>query len=289
MLKFYKKRPEKEKIKMVIDAINLYQETINYELMWASIQNSNLKKVDELKNSQLPLNIQDVRADIENFFKDLPKNFSIITNESYQYPALLKETYIKKLYFKGDISLLEAPKKISIVGARKATDNGKARARNLAKLLTEKGFVIVSGLAAGIDTEAMQSTIKHSGHLIGVIGTPINEYYPKENKSLQDEVAQKHLLLSHVPFFKYSKQPFATKKFYFPERNAVMAAVSDATVIVEASETSGTLTQARACMEMGRKLFILNSCFENGLKWPHTYEDRGAIRVSSIDDILRYF
>ena len=289
MLKFYKKRPEKEKIKMVIDAINLYQETINYELMWASIQNSNLKKVDELKNSQLPLNIQDVRADIENFFKDLPKNFSIITNESYQYPALLKETYIKKLYFKGDISLLEAPKKISIVGARKATDNGKARARNLAKILTEKGFVIVSGLAAGIDTEAMQSTIKHSGHLIGVIGTPINEYYPKENKSLQDEVAQKHLLLSHVPFFKYSKQPFATKKFYFPERNAVMAAVSDATVIVEASETSGTLTQARACMEMGRKLFILNSCFENGLKWPHTYEDRGAIRVSSIDDILRYF
>lgn len=274
---------------MVIDAINLYQETINYELMWASIQNSNLKKVDELKHSQLPLNIQDVRADIENFFKDLPKNFSIITNESYQYPALLKETYIKKLYFKGDISLLEAPKKISIVGARKATDNGKTRARHLAKLLTEEGFVIVSGLAAGIDTEAMQSTIKHSGHLIGVIGTPINEYYPKENKPLQDEVAQKHLLLSHVPFFKYSKQPFATKKFYFPERNAVMAAVSDATVIVEASETSGTLTQARACMEMGRKLFILNSCFENGLKWPHTYEDRGAIRVSSIDDILRHF
>lgn len=274
---------------MVIDAINLYQETINYELMWASIQNSNLKKVDELKHSQLPLNIQDVRADIENFFKDLPKNFSIITNESYQYPALLKETYIKKLYFKGDISLLEAPKKISIVGARKATDNGKTRARHLAKLLTKEGFVIVSGLAAGIDTEAMQSTIKHSGHLIGVIGTPINEYYPKENKPLQDEVAQKHLLLSHVPFFKYSKQPFATKKFYFPERNAVMAAVSDATVIVEASETSGTLTQARACMEMGRKLFILNSCFENGLKWPHTYEDRGAIRVSSIDDILRHF
>lgn len=274
---------------MVIDAINLYQETINYELMWASIQNSNLKKVDELKHSQLPLNTQDMRADIENFFKYLPKNFSIITNESYQYPALLKETYIKKLYFKGDISLLEAPKKISIVGARKATDNGKTRARKLAKLLTKEGFVIVSGLAAGIDTEAMQSTIKYDGHLIGVIGTPINEYYPKENKPLQDEVAQKHLLLSHVPFFKYSKQPFATKKFYFPERNAVMAAVSDATVIVEASETSGTLTQARACMEMGRKLFILNSCFENGLKWPHTYEDRGAIRVSSIDDILRHF
>lgn len=274
---------------MLIDAINPYQETINYELLWASIQNSSLKKVDELKRDPKSLDVQDMRAEIETFFKKLVKNFSIITDENYQYPDLLKETYIKRLYYKGDIGLLEAPKKISIVGARKATDEGKARARALAKLLTKEGFVIVSGLAAGIDTEAMQSTIKHGGHLIGVIGTPINEYYPKENKPLQDEVAQKHLLLSHVPFFKYSKQPFATKKFYFPERNAVMAAVSDATVIVEASETSGTLTQARACMEMGRKLFILNSCFESGLKWPRSYEERGAIRVNTIDDILRHF
>ena len=274
---------------MLIDAINPYQETINYELLWASIQNSSLKKVDELKRTPQSLDVQDMRAEIETFFKKLVKNFSIITDENYQYPDLLKETYIKRLYYKGDIGLLEAPKKISIVGARKATDDGRARARALAKLLTKEGFVIVSGLAAGIDTEAMQSTIKHGGHLIGVIGTPINEYYPKENKPLQDEVAQKHLLLSHVPFFKYSKQPFATKKFYFPERNAVMAAVSDATVIVEASETSGTLTQARACMEMGRKLFILKSCFESGLKWPHTYKERGAIRVNTIDDILRHF
>ena len=274
---------------MLIDAINPYQETINYELLWASIQNSSLKKVDELKRTPQSLDVQDMRAEIETFFKKLVKNFSIITDENYQYPDLLKETYIKRLYYKGDIGLLEAPKKISIVGARKATDEGRARARALAKLLTKEGFVIVSGLAAGIDTEAMQSTIKHGGHLIGVIGTPINEYYPKENKPLQDEVAQKHLLLSHVPFFKYSKQPFATKKFYFPERNAVMAAVSDATVIVEASETSGTLTQARACMEMGRKLFILKSCFESGLKWPRSYEERGAIRVNTIDDILRHF
>lgn len=274
---------------MLIDAINPYQETINYELLWASIQNSSLKKVEELKHAPQPLDAQDTRAEIEAFFKKLVKNFSIITEENYQYPALLKETYIKRLYYKGDIGLLEASKKISIVGARKATDDGKKRARALAKLLTKEKFVIVSGLAAGIDTEAMKTTIKYGGHLIGVIGTPINEYYPKENKPLQDEVAQKHLLLSHVPFFKYSKQPFATKKFYFPERNAVMAAVSDATVIVEASETSGTLTQARACMEMGRKLFILNSCFETGLKWPHTYEERGAIRVSTIGDILRYF
>ena len=110
---------------MLIDAINPYQETINYELLWASIQNSSLKKVDELKRSPQPLDIQDTRAEIEVFFKKIVKNFSIITDENYQYPDLLKETYIKRLYYRGDIGLLEAPKKISIVGARKATDDGK--------------------------------------------------------------------------------------------------------------------------------------------------------------------
>lgn len=272
---------------MFINAIEPYKEVVNYELLWASIENSNLKKVRDLKHANLSLDSQITKDKIENFFKNLKKDFSIITYESYQFPDKLRETYIKSLYYKGDIGLLEAPKKISIVGARNTSDQGRARARNLAKYLSKEGFVIVSGLAAGIDTEAMQSTIRHGGHLIGVIGTPINEYYPKENKELQDEVAKKHLLLSHVPFYKYSQQPFNTKKYYFPERNAVMAAVSDATIIVEASETSGSLTQARACLEMGRKLFILNSCFESGLKWPHTYEKRGAVRVREIDDILR--
>ena len=272
---------------MFINAIEPYKEVVNYELLWASIENSNLKKVRDLKHANLSLDSQITKDKIENFFKNLKKDFSIITYESYQFPDKLRETYIKSLYYKGDIGLLEAPKKISIVGARNTSDQGRARARNLAKYLSKEGFVIVSGLAAGIDTEAMQSTIRHGGHLIGVIGTPINEYYPKENKELQDEVAKKHLLLSHVPFYKYSQQPFNTKKYYFPERNAVMAAVSDATIRVEASETSGSLTQARACLEMGRKLFILNSCFESGLKWPHTYEKRGAVRVREIDDILR--
>lgn len=271
---------------MLIDAINPYQEAINYELLWASIQNSSLKKVEDLKRQPQSLDTPIIREKIEDFFENLKKDFSIITHKSHQYPKPLKETYIKRLYYKGDIGLLEAPKRISIVGARRASEDGKGRARALAKLLTKEGFVIVSGLAAGIDTEAMQSTIKHGGHLIGVIGTPINEYYPAENRDLQNQVAQKHLLLSHVPFYWYSQQSFKTKKFYFPERNAVMAAVSDATIIVEASETSGSLTQARACLEMGRKLFVLNSCFESGLKWPHTYEKRGAIRVKQIGDIL---
>ncbi|MCW1697099.1 DNA-protecting protein DprA [Campylobacter jejuni] len=258
-----------------LNAINLYEEMLKYEFIWSSIKNSSLKKFKDLQVIQQDFTSQDAKEKIQNFLLNLDKkDFSILTEYNYQFPKNLKNTYIKSLYYKGNLDLLSEPKKIAIVGARNATEDGIKRAIKLSKELSSKGFVIVSGLAHGIDTAAMRSTIKNNGSLIGVIGTPINEYYPIENKALQDEIANKHLLVSHVPFYKYSIQPFSTKKFYFPERNAVMAAISDATVIVEASETSGTLTQARACIEIGRKLFILNSCFENGLKWPYTYEKK---------------
>lgn len=272
---------------LMFDTIDLYSEMIKYELAWSSIDNSSLKKLKDLQIIEQNFNTPNNIEDIKNFFSNLKnKDFSILTKYNYQFPKILENTYIKSLYYKGDLGLLESPNKISIVGARRASEDGIKRAKKLAGELSNKDFIIVSGLAQGIDTAAMHSVIECKGHLIGVIGTPINEYYPKENKKLQDTVSRKHLLISHVPFYKYSKQPFDTKKFYFPERNAVMAAISDATIIVEASETSGSLTQARACLEMGRKLFILNSCFEKKLKWTSTYEKRGAIRVKTIDDIL---
>ncbi len=132
----------------------------------------------------------------------------------------------------------------------------------------------------------MQSTLDAGGRTVGVIGTPLNKSYPKENATLQQQVADEHLLISQVPFYRYENAHWKTRRYYFPQRNETMAALSSATVIVEAGETSGSLTQARACLQQGRKLFILNSCFEAGLKWPQTYESRGAIRVREVDDIL---
>ena len=271
---------------MLLDVVNPYREMIEYELLWATIKDSNIKKLKESREI-LKFDNTLIKNKIEYFFSKInDKNFSILTKYSYQFPNILQNTPIETLYYRGDIGLLEAPKKISIVGARKATENGLIRATRLAKELTNEGYVIVSGLAQGIDTAAMKSTLKNEGHLIGVIGTPINQYYPASNKVLQDKISTKHLLVSHIPFYKYSYRSFDTKKFYFPQRNMVMAAISDATVIIEASDTSGSLTQARECLEMGRKLFILDSCFNNKIKWPHTYENRGAIRVKTIRDIL---
>lgn len=146
----------------------------------------------------------------------------------------------------------------------------------------------MSGLARGADTAALKGALRGCGEVVAVIGTPIDEYYPKENRKLQEEIARRHLLLSQVPFFRYAQEPFQAKKRYFPERNATMAAVSDATIIVEAGETSGTLTQARACIAQGRKLLILESCFRKpGLTWPRQFVARGAIRVADMNDVLR--
>ena len=178
---------------------------------------------------------------------------------------------------------------ISIVGARKASKNGISKARQLTKELTAKGFVIVSGLAKGIDTVVHQSAIDHKGWTIGVIGTPINEYYPEENKRLQNKIAKDFLLISQVPFYKYAHEPFKHRAYHFPRRNMTMASISEATIIIEASNTSGTLVQARECLKQNKKLFILNSCFENNkIKWPASYEKKGAIRVKDTSDILKH-
>ena len=114
--------------------------------------------------------------------------------------------------------------------------------------------------------------------------------YPKENHLLQDNIGHNHLLINQVPFYRYHLDSFRARRYYFLRRNVTMSALSQATVVVEANERSGTLAQARAALAQKRKLFILNSCFENpSLRWPHYYEQQGAIRVKKLDDILKHF
>ena len=142
-------------------------------------------------------------------------------------------------------------------------------------------YAIVSGLAQGIDTVAHQTALDEGGVTIAVMGTPLQRQYPTENQALRDELAARHLVVTQFPV------GAKTQPHFFPERNRTMSAISDATVIVEASETSGTRTQAKAALEQGRPLFILDSCFRRGLSWPEKFEAQGAIRVRDYDDIKR--
>jgi len=166
------------------------------------------------------------------------------------------------LHIAGDVALLRE-KCIAIIGARKASDIGRRRARQFARQLADRGIVVVSGLAEGVDTEALEAAIDAGGKVVGVIGTPIDKAYPAKNKALQEVIYRDHLLISQ---FAPGSRTFPSN---FPARNRTMAALSDASVVIEASDTSGTLHQAAECQRLGRWLGISKSVANDpDLTWP---------------------
>jgi DNA processing protein len=176
-------------------------------------------------------------------------------------------------------------KSVAIVGSRDVSEDGAKRARKLAKQLVENKFVVMSGLAEGVDQNAHQAAIDAGGDTIAVIGTPVDKAYPAKHALLQETIYRNHLLISPFP------KGYKTQRSSFPERNKLMAALSDGTCIVEASDTSGSLHQAAECARLGRWLFILRSVAENPeLKWPRKFLDApnsGRVKiVDTVEDIL---
>ena len=217
------------------------------------------------------------------------RRFGIRIHGTGDYPEKLRDAKepVELLYFQGSWEYTDT-KTIAVVGTRKPSREGILRTRKLAKLLVKSDFTLVSGLAAGIDTEAHVSAIKAGGRTIAVIGTPIGTAYPRENSVLQSFLAAQHLVISQVPIVRYERQAPPQNRLFFPERNKTMSAVTTATVIVEAGRTSGTLTQARAALHQRRKLFILDNLFQRqDLSWPARFEEAGAIRVREFEEILQ--
>jgi DNA processing protein len=175
------------------------------------------------------------------------------------------------LYLVGDIDLLRPRPRVSIVGTRKPSKDGVSRASRLARELADRGVVVVSGLARGIDTAAHQAAIAAKGRTIAVLGTPLDVAYPRENSALQRRIAAEHLLVSQFP------PGYPSGRTNFPRRNRTMALLSDATVIVEAGEGSGSLSQGWEALRLGRELFILRSVTEaQELAWPREMLRYGA-------------
>lgn len=190
-----------------------------------------------------------------------------------------REAPTTRVWLAGHPELLQRPC-VAVVGTRTPSREGRARARRLARELVAAGVTVVSGLAAGIDTEAMTAAIGAGGRVIGVIGTPLDQVWPVENKSLQEVVHREHLLLSQFR---------RGARGNFPARNQVMAAVADATVVVEASQTSGTRHQAAECARLNRWLFFTQSMLDDQrVRWPGQYlgDARCGVLASS-GDVLR--
>lgn len=188
-----------------------------------------------------------------------------------------------QLFLAGDAELLRKGPRVSIVGSRKASVDGLRRAAALAHALVQHDITVVSGLAAGIDTAAHSAAMEAGGRTIAVIGTPLGTFYPAENGQLQQRIAREHLLVSQFPV------GYAVTPKNFPIRNRTMALLTDATVIVEAGEKSGTVHQGWEALRLGRKLFLMeNVVMDPALSWPSEMIAYGAEVLSraNLEDTL---
>lgn len=187
----------------------------------------------------------------------------------------------KQLFLAGNAELLRRRPKVSIVGSRKATPEGLRRAAKLARILAENGVVVVSGLAEGIDTAAHRAAMDAGGSTIAVIGTPLNKVYPPQNADLQREIAERHLVVSQFPI------GYPTYPGCFPMRNRTMALIVDASVIVEAGDTSGSLSQGWEALRLARALFFMKSVEESKtLAWPKKMIGYGAQVLDDPEELL---
>lgn len=169
-----------------------------------------------------------------------------------EYPALLKTVYDPPicLFVRGTLRPLLHP--IAVIGSRKNTQYGKQVTEILVSELTKAGMTIVSGLAIGIDAIAHSVTLDHGGHTIAVLGSGVDRQHvhPRTHFALSEHILQRGgALISEYP-------PGTMPNTYtFPQRNRIIAGISDAALVIEAGETSGALITAQCALEYGREVF----------------------------------
>lgn len=206
---------------------------------------------------------------------------SFIQNQNKDYPLLLKEISNAPfgLYIKGKIP--EEMPLIAVVGTRKVSTYGKIITEKITRELVQYGFIIVSGLAYGVDTIAHQSALENQGKTIAVLGAGFNHIFPSINKKLAKEIQQNGALISE-----YAPQAHPAKA-YFPWRNRIISGLCKATIIIEAPEKSGALITARFALEQNREVFAIPGSILNKNSYgPHSLIKQGAKLVSQIEDIL---
>lgn len=171
--------------------------------------------------------------------------------------------------------------RVAIVGSRKASAQGILLTQKISSLLTRKSVIIVSGLAEGIDTAAHETAIKEGGSTVAVLGTPLNKSYPAKNDRLQKTIMRAHWAISQFPI------GYPTEPGNFVIRNRTMALISDASIIVEAGETSGSLHQGWEALRLGRPLFISEIITKDAsLKWPQKMMAYGAVELTELEEVI---
>ena len=194
--------------------------------------------------------------------KHLEHNPHFWTPAEQEYPRLLLEIPSPPpiLYYRGVVNLAEnlgSKPAIAIVGTRYPTKYGRDWTRKISQTLTKEGFTIVSGMAAGIDTEAHDACLKAGGRTIAVLGTGVDTVYPYSNRQLYHDIQQQGLIISEYPA--------GTKpdRANFPPRNRIIAGLCRAVLIMEAPQRSGALITASYANEFCRDVYVLPGSLNN--------------------------
>ena len=199
---------------------------------------------------------------------------------SHDYPEQLKLINCPPfvLYYYGNLSLVK-DKSIGVVGMREVNDYGKRATCEFVKQLVEKDYVIVSGMARGVDTVAHQSAIEKGGQTIAVLGTGIEYCYPRENQNLYDELKMHYLVMSEYPFMT------APKRKLFPFRNRIISGLSNSILVTQARQRSGTMITAGYALEQGKEVYCIPSRYDdyNGC---NELIKQGAKMVTNVYDII---
>lgn len=214
------------------------------------------------------------------------QNIRLLAFDDPEYPENLRaaEDAPPVIYVRGQINCLRQPLSLSIVGARNASLNGRKLASQISCELTSQGIMIVSGMARGIDTAAHKGAmfaLNRTGSTIAVLGTGIDIAYPAENQKLCEQIAGQGAVISEFPL---GTEPSAGN---FPRRNRIVSALTDGTLVVEASLHSGSLITARLALEQGRDVFAVPGFpTDERSAGPNKLIKDGAFLVENAEDIL---
>lgn len=206
----------------------------------------------------------------------------LVTRSDAEYPDNLSHIHDPPpfLYVRGRFQP-EDRLAIALVGARAASAYGRGVVKELARGLALHGVTVVSGLARGIDAEAHRAALEAGGRTLAVLGSGLDVIYPREHHTLAQEMSRHGAVVSE---FSLASRPEAG---HFPYRNRVISGLTLGTVVVEASEKSGSLITARCALEQNREVFAVPGNITAGRsRGPHQLIQQGAKLVENVDDIL---
>jgi DNA processing protein len=207
---------------------------------------------------------------------------TFLTCQDPDYPSRLQQIFDPPalLWVRGDTSLLSKPA-IAVVGTRHPTPYGTGMAEMLSRDLAARGMVILSGMARGVDTAAHKGALAANGKTIAVWGTGLDIIYPKENKSLAEQIiATGGAIVSEFPMGTFPSPQ------NFPKRNRILSGMSIGVLVVEAGEHSGTRVTARCALEQDRDVFAVPGNVTTRNAWgPNTLIKQGAKLVATWEDV----